>query len=56
MCFDPNMFSEENYLGEFEPRLRNSASRYRDIPLAELRTLGGCFHLRRRPSQSAPRN
>ncbi len=54
--FAGNMFADENYLGEFELRLRKSASRYRDVPLAELRTLGGLFRLRRRSSHSAAGN
>ena len=56
MRFEGNMFADENYLGEFELRLRKSASRYRDMPLAELRTLGGLFRLRRRSSHSAAGN
>jgi SAM-dependent methyltransferase len=56
MRFESNMFADEAYLGEFELRLRESASRYRDIPVAELRSLGGLFRLRRRPSHSAAGN
>jgi SAM-dependent methyltransferase len=51
--FEGNMTAEEEYLREFEPRLRNAASRYRDMPISELRTLGGRFLLRRRPLRSA---
>ncbi len=43
MRFEADMFADEDSLGEFELRLRKSASRYRDMPLAELRTLGGLF-------------
>ena len=50
------MFADEEYLGEFELRLRKSASRYRDMPLAELRTHDGLFCIRRRPSRSAAGN
>jgi SAM-dependent methyltransferase len=50
MRFEANMFADEDYLGEFELRLHKSASRYRDMPLAELRTLGGLVRVRRRPS------
>lgn len=56
MRFEANMFADEDYLGEFELRLRKSASRYRDMPLAELRALGGLFRLRRRPARSAAGN
>jgi hypothetical protein len=47
--FATNMTAKEEYLREFEPRLRKAASRYRDLPISELRTLGGRFVLRRRP-------
>ena len=53
MRSEAKMLNENDSLGKFELRLRKSASRYRDIPLAELRTLGGSFRLRRRPSHSA---
>lgn len=43
--FEPNMFADEGYVGEFEPRLRSSASRYRDTPIADLRPLGGLLRL-----------
>lgn len=56
MRFEANMFADEDYLGEFELRLRKSASRYRNMPLAELRALGGLFRLRRRPARSAAGN
>jgi SAM-dependent methyltransferase len=51
--FEANMTAEEEYLREFEPRLRKAASRYRDMPISELRTLGGRFLLRRRPLRAA---
>jgi hypothetical protein len=54
--FEANMFADEDYLGEFEPRLRRSASRYRDMLLAELRALSGLFRIGRRPSHSAAGN
>lgn len=54
--FDINMTAEEEYLREFEPRLREAASRYRNIPLSELGTLGGRFCLRRRPLRSVHGN
>jgi SAM-dependent methyltransferase len=41
--FDPNMTVEEEYLTGFEPRLRKAASRYRNMPLTELATIGGRF-------------
>ncbi len=47
--FEANMSATEDYLREFEPRLREAGSRYRDTPIAELRTISGRFHLRRRP-------
>jgi SAM-dependent methyltransferase len=47
--FEANMFADQGYIGEFEPRLRRSESRYRDTPLAQLQILGGVFRLRRRP-------
>ena len=50
MRCEANMFADEDYLGDFELRLRKSASRYRGMPLAELRTLDGLFRIRRRPS------
>lgn len=50
--FTANMTAEEEYLREFEPRLRKAASRYREIPISELRTLGGRFLLRRRALRS----
>ena len=53
MRCEANMFADEDYLGDFELRLRKSASRYRGMPLAELRTLGRLFRVRRRPSHSA---
>jgi hypothetical protein len=53
MRCEANMFADEDYLGDFELRLRESASRYRGMPLAELRTLGRLFRVRRRPSHSA---
>jgi hypothetical protein len=56
MRFEANMFADEEYLGEFELRPRRCASRCRDMPLAELHTLGGLFRVRRRPSRSAAGN
>ena len=50
--FDANGFADEDYLREFAQRLRTSPSRYRKLPLEGLRTLGGLFRLRRRPSHS----
>jgi hypothetical protein len=56
MRFEADMFADEDSLGEFELRLRKSALRYRDMPLAALRTLGGLFRVRRHPSHSAAEN
>ena len=47
--FEPNITADEDYLREFELRLRKAASRYRDMPIPELKTLSGCFRLRRAP-------
>jgi hypothetical protein len=44
-----NAFSEGRYFTEFLPRLRASASRYRDWPAGDLRILGARFTLHRTP-------
>ena len=44
--FEPTIFAENCYLGEFIPRLRAAEqSRYRDIDAGELRVLSGLFSL-----------
>jgi SAM-dependent methyltransferase len=47
--FEANITADEGYLREFELRLPKAASRYRDTPISELKTLSGCFRLRREP-------
>ena len=44
---DINCLADEDYLGAFLPRLRNSSSRYQQWPAAELRILGSRILLRR---------
>lgn len=44
-----NAFAEGRYFTEFLPRLRASASRYRDWPAGDLRILGARFTLHRTP-------
>lgn len=56
MRFDAHMFADEDFLGEFELRLRKSALRYQDMPLAELGTRSGLFRVRRHPPHSAAEN
>jgi SAM-dependent methyltransferase len=54
--FESNITAEEEYLREFERRLRAAASRYRDTPISQLGTLSGCFRLRRGRSSPTGEN
>jgi len=45
--FDANMFAEDRYLDDFLPRLRGTASRYREVPRETLAIISGRLFLRK---------
>jgi hypothetical protein len=47
VAWHPNSFADPNYLQDFLPQLRRSASEYRDTPEEFLREVGGLYIMRR---------